>query len=344
MPHQIIKGNITKYKGDAIVNSLGVYGEIKGKLCQSILKASNSKELEKFLESKVINTVGSIYVTKAWNLPSKHIIHIVTPRRHEDDDDLTHLKKAYQDVIYNATQLGCKSIALPFIGIGENGYTESEAYTAVTEVCSKIADYEEKNNISIIDITIIIYIKKHRKNSFDALHEFNDIDFECRSACMSYPGELVSINDVDDENSIFHFANMMSKMYLNEYFEPDELYYIQSPWDFIEIYMKNKNINDKVFRGLLTKQRKLQFKKMTSFKKKYIYLFAFLLDFSPTVLLEFMIINGKSFSPIDSLDLFIKDYYFDDFYIDYDINNIYDFQQLIYDITGRDDIDFCKTK
>lgn len=340
MPYQIIKGNITKISVDAIVNSLEVHGEIRGKLCQSILKASKSEELENFLKSKVKNTVGSIYVTKAWNLPSKNIIHVVAPRRFEDDDDLTLLKKTYSDIIENAIQLGYKSIALPFIGTGENGYTESEAYSAVTSICSQFADIEEIKKENILDIIIVTYIKKKRKKDLDFLIEIDYVN----KCCSKMYVEMVTEDDVEDTNSIFHFANLMSQMTLNEYFEPDEMYYIQKPWDFIEIYMEKNKIDEKVFRGLFTKQRKSQFKEKVFFEKKYIYLFAYILNFSPTVLLEFMVINGCSFSPIDMLDIFIKEYYFDECYLEYEINNLYDFQQLIYDVTGRDDVDFSRNK
>ncbi len=54
---------------------------------------------------------------------------------------------------------GFKKIGLPFIGTGANGYSESEAYDAVTSVCSDLAEREENENKEIIDVTIIAYLR-----------------------------------------------------------------------------------------------------------------------------------------------------------------------------------------
>ena len=76
--------DITKYEGDAIVNSIGVEGKLYGRLCKTILKEANDKDLEKFINSQY-NQIGTVLVTKAGKLPCKNIIHVVTPFKKDDD-------------------------------------------------------------------------------------------------------------------------------------------------------------------------------------------------------------------------------------------------------------------
>ena len=47
--HIEFNSDITKFKGDVIINSVGVTSTIYGGICGSIVKASSSNELKKML-------------------------------------------------------------------------------------------------------------------------------------------------------------------------------------------------------------------------------------------------------------------------------------------------------
>ena len=153
--------DITKYEGDAIVNSIGVEGKLYGRLCKTILKEANDKELEIFINSQY-NQIGTVLVTKAGKLPCKNIIHVVTPFKKDDDGNNSNLIKAYESIISKALEIGIKSIAIPFIGTGANGYDENDAYESIMAACSQILIQEEKEDRDILDITVVAYLKKQQ--------------------------------------------------------------------------------------------------------------------------------------------------------------------------------------
>ena len=145
MPINIRFDDITTYEVDAIVNSLGVDGSVFGRLCESILTKANNKNLIDYISSS-IRTVGTILVTDSYDLPCGNIIHIVTPFKNEDDEKNSNLIRAYERILDKAIENGYKSIALPFIGTGANGYDENDAYGAIMEACSKVLIEEEKQD------------------------------------------------------------------------------------------------------------------------------------------------------------------------------------------------------
>ena len=122
MGYLIKFGYIKQFESDAIVNSLGINGNVYGMLCEAILNAADSQELTSYIDSLVNNEIGTIFVTESGNLNCKNILHIVTPFRHMDDSNFSLLKKAYNDLLTKAIYLGHKSIVLPLIGSGANGY------------------------------------------------------------------------------------------------------------------------------------------------------------------------------------------------------------------------------
>ena len=87
MPFKIRFDDITTYKADVVVNSLGIDGRIYGRLCQSILDRANSDELKSFIDSKTNNKVGQIFVSDAYGLNSKKIFHVVSPFCNNDTNN-----------------------------------------------------------------------------------------------------------------------------------------------------------------------------------------------------------------------------------------------------------------
>ena len=95
MPLQVKYDDVTTYKVDAIVNSLGVYGNVYGKLCKNIITKAKDDELKAFID-KQHNSIGTVLVTTAGNLNCKNIIHVVTPFKKDDDRNNSLLIKALQ--------------------------------------------------------------------------------------------------------------------------------------------------------------------------------------------------------------------------------------------------------
>lgn len=303
MPINIRFDDITTYEVDAIVNSLGVDGSVFGRLCESILTKANNKNLTDFISSSR-RSVGTILVTDSYDLPCKNIIHIVTPFKKEDDENNTNLIRAYEKILDKAIENGYKSIALPFIGAGANGYDENDAYGAIMEACSKILIEEEKLDKDIIDIYVVGYLKakpiRRRNEEEFRYRQMEFVDYNCCKVPVE-KGRTIF-------NKIKNYVSAMDDFDENEMIMPLSSKYTY-PYDFIDDFINVKNIDEKVItKNCYDRRRKHQLRNAKSLKKIDIYRLAFVLGMNKTELFQFMIVCGVWFSPLDAIDKFFLNY------------------------------------
>ena len=128
---QLIKGDITKMKVDAIVNAansslLGGCG-VDG----AIHRAGGPKILEECMvirEKQGGCKTGEAVITTGGNLPAKYVIHTVGPVWYggkNNEDEL--LANAYKNSLRLATEYEIKSIAFPNISTGVYGFPKQRA-------------------------------------------------------------------------------------------------------------------------------------------------------------------------------------------------------------------------
>ncbi len=135
----VIKRDITGLKVDAIVNAAnpsllgggGVDGAIHraagpelNKECLMLRKTRYPKGLPR----------GEAVVTKAYNLPSKFVIHTVGPRYGLDHSEDEILRNCYLNSLKLADSLCLKSIAFPSISTGVYGFPIEKAVDIVKQV------------------------------------------------------------------------------------------------------------------------------------------------------------------------------------------------------------------
>ena len=126
--------DITKFKGDVIINSVGVDTTNYGFICSSIVNTVNSPKLEEILSKvKEAYHLGEYFVTRHKNLPFTNVIHLITPY-FEFDKDYKLYKAAIKNILNECNFRGWKNIGIPSLGTGANGYDKNEARKIIEEI------------------------------------------------------------------------------------------------------------------------------------------------------------------------------------------------------------------
>lgn len=148
---EVLKGDITKLKVDAIVNAANSSLMGGGGVDGAIHRAGGPAILEECKEIVAKHggcATGQAVITTGGNLPSQFIIHTVGPVWHggtKGEERL--LSSCYLTSLKIAQDHKCKSIAFPNISTGIYGYPKEEAarisITTVLDFVNKIDAFDK---------------------------------------------------------------------------------------------------------------------------------------------------------------------------------------------------------
>ena len=160
---QVLKGDITKLKVDAIVNAANTSLLGGGGVDGAIHRAAGKELVE---ECRTLNgcKTGQSKITKGYNLPAKYVIHTVGPVWHGGNKiERELLKSCYETALNLAKENGIKTLAFPSISCGIYHFPLEEACKIATDTVKEFISQNscfEKVIFIDINVTIIEIYKR----------------------------------------------------------------------------------------------------------------------------------------------------------------------------------------
>lgn len=153
---EIVQGDITKMKADAIVNAANK-SLLGGGGVDGAIHAAAGPEL--LAECRTLHgcDTAEAKITKGYNLPARHVIHTVGPiyRFHSLEEDAKLLAACYQNSLNVAKENDLHSIIFSSISTGVYGYPAEEAAQIAFSTAEKWLqdnpDYEMKITMCAFD-------------------------------------------------------------------------------------------------------------------------------------------------------------------------------------------------
>lgn len=128
MSFEMIHGDITSMKTDAIVNAANSMLQMGGGVCGAIFRSAGAIELQKACNEIGRCEIGQAVLTKGFRLHAQYIIHTVGPIwRGGTYGEAERLYACYQNSLQLAKKHLLTSIAFPLISSGIYGYPREDA-------------------------------------------------------------------------------------------------------------------------------------------------------------------------------------------------------------------------
>lgn len=137
---ELVKGDITRQGGDAIVNAANTTLRGGGGVDGAIHRAGGPEILEECIRKYPdgIGT-GEAAITGGGNLPARYVIHAVGPVwRGGKSGEAGKLAGAYRESLARAREAGVRHISFPSISTGAYGYPLELAAPVALKTCGDI--------------------------------------------------------------------------------------------------------------------------------------------------------------------------------------------------------------
>lgn len=164
MGFQIIRGDITLQKTDAIVNAANTSLLGGGGVDGAIHRAAGPGLLE---ECKTLNgcATGKAKITKGYDLPARYVIHTPGPVwRGGSSDEVELLESCYNSCLSLAAENGCQSVSFPSVSTGVYRFPlPLAAQTAARTILAFLRSHPD------LDVIMVCFDEATKKAYEDAL-------------------------------------------------------------------------------------------------------------------------------------------------------------------------------
>ena len=170
---KIINDDITTQKVDIIINAANVSLFGGGGVDGAIHKAAGPELQE---ECKFFNgcPIGEARITRAYNLPSKYIIHTPGPIwRGGFFDEKKLLQNSYTNSLKKAIEVNAKSIAFPSISTGGHNFPPEIASEIALTTIYKVLNDEENEIKNVFIVCISEKTMKHYQKTYEKLFKIS---------------------------------------------------------------------------------------------------------------------------------------------------------------------------
>jgi putative ATPase len=170
---QLVQGDITLEKTDAIVNAANRYLHHGGGVAGAIVRRGGQtiqKESDEWVEGHGMVESASPAWTSGGNLPARYVIHAVGPVWGEGDEE-KRLSEAVTGSLRTADELKVESVSIPAISTGIFGFPRQ---LAATVILTAVRDYFQEHEGGLKLVKIVINDEGMIKTFAKAWHDHID--------------------------------------------------------------------------------------------------------------------------------------------------------------------------
>ncbi len=154
MSFKIVRNDIVHMKTDAIVNTANDHPTVGTGCDSAVYKAAGYDDLLAYRREKIgFVPEGQAFITPAFGLQARYIIHAVSPKyRGGEQGEEARLRSCYRESLRLAREHGIRSLAFPLISTGGFGYPREEGMRiAVDEISSFLLQHEMEIYLVVFD-------------------------------------------------------------------------------------------------------------------------------------------------------------------------------------------------